>query len=404
MTIVSEILKRIEGIRKPQRTFLLSLFVAIFATHSRINFLNLSRHSSLNEKTYRRGFRRRFDFVRFNQETIGKAIEPDTQKAFAQDASFSKKSGKKTFGLDKFWNGCASRSEKGLEVSLISIVDLKSHQAFALSAEQTPSLLDLQHPKKEASRVDFYLQHLQRTVAYFPVDVKIGLFDGFYAKLKFVDGVTRLGFTVVSKLRCDANLKYLFEGPQKPRGRKRKFSDKVDFQDLSRFEKVEKANEEQEPITLYTKLVWSVCLKRKIKVVVVVKHQEKKKRYVVLFSTDLELSGELIFQYYKARFSIEFIFRDAKQYAGFSDCQARDQEALHFQFNAAVTSVNLGRLMLKEEGKEKAKQVFSMSSIKQRCFNEHLLELFISRLELDQRAIKNHPQFESLRNYAAIAT
>jgi hypothetical protein len=405
MTIVSEILKRIEGIRKPQRKFLLNLFVAIFATHSRINFLNLSRHSSLNEKTYRRGFRRRFDFVRFNQETISKAVDRETKKAFAQDASFSSKSGKKTFGLDQFWNGCVSRSEKGLEVSLISIVDLKLNQSFALSAEQTPPLGDLKRTKKEASRVDFYLQHLQRTAPYFPKDVKIGLFDGFYAKLKFVNGVTGLGFTVVSKLRCDANLKYFYEGQQKLRGRKRKFSGKVDFQDLSGFEKVEKKNNDQEQITLYTKLVWSVSLKRKVKVVVVVKRKdEKKMRYVVLFSTDLELSAQLIFEYYKARFSIEFIFRDAKQFAGFSDCQARDQEALHFHFNAAVTSVNLARLLSQEEAKEKAKQVFSMSSIKQRCFNDHLLEMFISRLELDQTAIKNHPQFESLRNYAAIAT
>jgi hypothetical protein len=405
MTIVTQILKRIEGIRKPQQQFLLNLFVAILATHSRINFLNLSRHSSLNEKTYRRGFRRHFDFVRFNREAIENAIAPESKKAFAQDASFSKKSGKKTFGLDKFWNGCASRSEKGLEVSLISIVDLKLHQSFALSAEQTPPLGELKRTKKEASRVDFYIQHLQGTAPYFPKDVKIGLFDGFYAKLKFVNEVTRLGFTVVSKLRCDANLRYFYEGQQKARGRRRKFSGKLDFQDLSGFEKVEKEKADEEQITLYTKLVWSVSLKRKVKVVVVVKGKaEKKMRYVVLFSTDPELSAELIFEYYKARFSIEFIFRDAKQFAGFSDCQARDREALHFHFNASVTSVNLARLLSQEEAKDKAKQVFSMSSIKQRCFNHHLLELFISRLELDQTAIKNHPQFESLRNYAAIAT
>jgi len=64
MTIVSKILERIEGMRKPQRKFLLSLFAAMLATHSRINFLNLSRHSSLNEKTYRRNFRFKFDFAR----------------------------------------------------------------------------------------------------------------------------------------------------------------------------------------------------------------------------------------------------------------------------------------------------------------------------------------------------
>ena len=47
--------------------------------------------------------------------------------------------------------------------------------------------------------------------------------------------------------------------------------------------------------------------------------------------------------------------------------------------------------------------VFSMASIKQRAFNEHLLNLIISKLALDQTAVINHPQFEYLRNYAAIA-
>ena len=98
MTIVSEILERIEGITKWQREFFSSLLVAILATHSRINFLNLARHSSLKEKTYRRGFRQAFDFAKFNQEAIKKAFASASKKAFAQEASFSRKSGKKTFG------------------------------------------------------------------------------------------------------------------------------------------------------------------------------------------------------------------------------------------------------------------------------------------------------------------
>lgn len=405
MTIVSEILERMNGITKPQRKFLLNLFVALLATHSRINFLNLSRHSSFNEKTFRRGFRRPFDFVSFNQEAIKDGIAHESKKAFAQDTSFSKKSGKQTYGLDKFWNGCASRAEKGLEVSLISIVDLSRNQSFALSAEQTPSLPDLQCQEKAQTRMDFYLQHLERTALNFPKDVKYGLFDGFYAKQKFVNGVTRLGFAVISKLRCDADLKYLYEGQQKKRGRRRKFSGKVDFNDLCGFEKVETEKDEEEHLSLYIQVVWSVSLKRKVKVVVVVNSKDEKKvRYVVLFSTDTELSAKSIFEYYKARFSIEFIFRDAKQFAGFSDCQARDEKALHFHFNASVSSVNLARLLAQEEHKKEEKLVFSMSSIKQRCFNQHLLEMFISKLELDQTAIKNHPQFESLRNYASIAT
>ncbi len=111
----------------------------------------------------------------------------------------------------------------------------------------------------------------------------------------------------------------------------------------------------------------------------------------------------LPFRFYKARFQIEFLFRDAKQFAGFSDCQARDQAALHFHFNASVTVVNVARLIAQEEQKTDEQLVFSMSSIKQRFFNEHLLNLIISKLALDQTAVKNHPQFEYLRSYGAIA-
>ncbi len=118
--------------------------------------------------------------------------------------------------------------------------------------------------------------------------------------------------------------------------------------------------------------------------VVVNRKEPEKPRHVVLFSTDTELAATDIFRFYKARFQIEFIFRDAKQFAGFSDCQARDQKALQFHFNASVTLVNLARLMAQGEHTREGKLIFSMSSLKQRFFNEHLLDLFIDKLALDQ--------------------
>ncbi len=96
----------------------------------------------------------------------------------------------------------ASRAERGLEVSLISIVDVTRNQAFALSAEQTAPQPEMKKPETTRTRIDFYLEHLQRTAAYFPQSITHGVFDGFYAKLKFVDGVCALGYQVVSKLTC----------------------------------------------------------------------------------------------------------------------------------------------------------------------------------------------------------
>jgi IS4 transposase len=51
----------------------------------------------------------------------------------------------------------------------------------------------------------------------------------------------------------------------------------------------------------------------------------------VLFSTDTELDALTLYRYYKARFQIEFLFRDAKQFTGLNDCQARSEPALHSQ-------------------------------------------------------------------------
>ena len=68
-----------------------------------------------------------------------------------------------------------------------------------------------------------------------------------------------------------------------------------------------------------------------------------KPRYIVLASTDLALDGRKLVEYYVARFQIEFLFRDSKQFTGLADCQARAEAALDFHFNAALATLNLAR-------------------------------------------------------------
>lgn len=201
---------------------------------------------------------------------------------------------------------------------------------------------------------------------------------------------------MISKLRSDANLKHLFTGAQKPKGRRRIFAEKVDFTDLSKFETTAASDEKA---LLYSQIVWSVTLKRKIKLVVV----KLGRRQTNLFSTDLELSPEKIFSLYRSRFTIEFLIRDAKQSAGLTDCQARDQKALEFHWNASFSTVNLVRLEMKKATPCGTPPPFSMKSIKQLFFNEHLLKLFISKLDLEQTLIKYQEHFENLRNFAVIS-
>jgi hypothetical protein len=388
MTVVNQILSRLDNINKPQEKFLQVLFATMLSVHSAINFLSLGRHSELSERTFRRQFRRDFDFPAFNRETITQAHCPPPL-CFAQDASFIPKSGKHTFGLDKFWNGSHSRVEKGLELSLIAVLDHHTTAAFALSAAQTPPHLARSKGESGNTRIDFYLEHLRLSAAALPKSVKYG----FYAKQKFVQGVCRLGF----HLRVDAHLKYLYTGEQKPRGARRKYDGKVQLADLSRFEAVPTTERE---LALFTQILWSVSLKRPVRVVVI----KAKKRRVSLFSTDLELSATEILRLYRSRFWIEFIFRDAKQSAGLNDCQARDKPALEFHWNASFACVNLARVVAQPKKTANQPSVFSMKSLKQRFFNERLLNMFISKLGLEQTTIKYQEHYENLRNYAVIST
>jgi len=252
--------------------------------------------------------------------------------------------------------------------------------------------------------VDCYKQQLRDQRQRLPQRVKYHCVDGYFAKKKYIDEVVNLNLHPITKLRGDANCLFLYPGPHpKRRGPKRKYDGKVHFHDLHRFESLGTL-EEAPQVHLYTALVWHVSLKRKLRVVVLVNRKAPHKpRSIVLASTDVELDGRKLVAYYVARFQIEFLFRDSKQFTGLSDCQARAEAALDFHFNAALATLNLARAEEVRASPDHSTQVFSMASWKQCHFNARLLDLFIESLALDPTWVKNQPCYDELRTYGAIA-
>lgn len=229
--IVQTILQKMGMIGKAHRTSLTVLLTTILTLCGKVNFMNLGRYSGRNEKTFRRQFAKSLNFPAFNRAFIEIEIPEAHPILGAIDASFSSKSGKKTFGLDPFYNGSEGRSERGLEISLLAIVDTVTEQAYAFHAQQTYA--KSQNPS--LTRTDYYLLHLEQARPYLPQRLKYLAVDSAYANAPFINGVKALQLDVISKLRQDAHLRYLFEGEQKPRGAKRKYGEKVDFRDFSRF-------------------------------------------------------------------------------------------------------------------------------------------------------------------------
>jgi IS4 transposase len=405
MTIVNDILKQMPALKQPQRKFLETLFATILALRGRVNFRNLSRYCDYSERTLARQFQHTFDWPDFHQRVIKLALEETAELLSVQDASFIPKSGQQTFGLGYFFNSCHSRPERGLEISNLAVVDVTGRRAFTLAVAQTPPVPDkASRPQREETLIDFYRQQLREQRQRLPPQVTYHAVDGYFAKQKYIDEVVSLNLHPLTKLRCDADCLFLYTGPHPPRpGRKRKYDGKVNWQDLSRFEYLGTLAG-AEHWHLYTAVVWHRSLKRKLRVVVVVNRKvPAKPRYLVLASTDLELDGHKLVEYYGARFQIEFLFRDSKQFTVLTDCQARDERALAFHFNASLATLNLVRAEELCAQPSKDAQVFSMASWKQRKFNERLLDLFIEQLALDPTWVKTQPCYDELRAYGAIA-
>jgi len=406
MTIVSDILKQMPMVRQPQRKFLAVLFATILALRGRVTGRNLSRYCAYSERTMARQFRTTCDWPDFHPRVMTAALDPRSELLSVQDASFIPKSGKQTFGLGHFFNGYASRAERGLEISTLAVVDVTRRCAFTRAVAQTPpgAAKAASKPVAEETRSDFYKQQLREQRPRLPECLTSQCGDGYFAKQKYMDEVVALNLHPITKLRCDANCRFLYTGPHpQRRGPRRKYAGQVNFQDLRRFASLG-PRPEAAHVQLYTTLVWHVSLKRTGRVVVLVNRKNPAKpRYLVLASTALDLDGHTLVELYGARFQIEFLFRDSNQFTGRADCQGRAEAVLDFPFNAALATLNLVRAEELLASPDHSVQVFSMASWKQRHFNERLLDVFIESLALDPNWVKNHPAYDELSTYGAIA-
>jgi hypothetical protein len=380
------IVSELEGFSNPFKKYVVVLIETILALRGRLNFTNLERQGGLSARTHGRWHRRAHPFREINREIIRTLASGVL--LLAMDASFIRKSGKATPGLGRFWNGTAGRSELGLEVSLVSVVEVEAGRAFALDARQNLPA------ENDGTAIDAALAHFLETKSDWPQSVAYAVFDGWYAKKTFVDGVLKAGLHMIGKLRKDADLRYLFVGPhENRRGRRLTYVGKVKLDTPEGFTHL---GEFAPGVEWLTAVVYHVTFKRNVRVVLIVDRTKAKAKRVLLFCTDTTLDAALILEYYQARFHIEFLFRDAKQFAGLQHCQSRNDTALDFHFNASFCAVNVAKA-------EADANVFSMASHKARAFNDLCLKRIIATFGIDPQAIQNHPNYENFRNWGTLA-
>ena len=329
----------------------------------------MGRYSNSCEQRFRQLYEHDFDWMEFNTSLMWRNFGRGLRKAIAIDASYISKAGKKTPYIGKFWSGCASAAKRGLEILGIGIVDVDMRNCMMLRAEQTPDNETLRNKADGYNLVDWYLdvlrKHRERLLAITPYVVA----DAWFSKANFVNELCAMGFHLISRLRDDASLWYSHDGIRTgKRGRPRIKGEKIDFDnlDLSRCECLDTDDGK-----VYVIKAYAQAMKRNIKIVV---HYPKLGGHKIYFSTDIEMNGKDIIEYYRTRFQIEFCFRDAKQFTGLNHCQARDLKKLDFAFNASFASVNIAKIMRREEY-----PTLSIGLLKSYLSNIYVLNRFLAK-------------------------
>jgi len=390
-SLIISILNKITHINKWKRVFLCETLTLFLTIKGRINFLQLERYGKYNEQRYRQQFEKPFDYMAFNTELV--KSHGSGHYIIALDPSFIAKAGKKTPGIGYFWSGQAARTKRGLELLGMAAIDVDNHTGFHLDACQT---LTVDHPEKSLAEIyaDSFTAHSGKLMEL----SRVAVADAWFTKKSFIDAVCGAGFHFVGRMRDDANLKYLYNGPQQPGpGRPKKYDGNVNHKDIKteHFHQVLLADG-----TLATTTVaYAVSLQRNVRVVRV----PVGKTHKLYFSTDTQMDAATIVRYYRLRFQIEFIYRDAKQFTGLENCQARTENKLHSHFNMALTATNVAKVAHWLSIPQQQRGAFSMADIKTMNHNALLMDRFFSTFGVTPHLKKNQKLVKELIMYGTIA-
>lgn len=370
----------------------------ILSIKGKLNFLQLERYGTYSEQTYRNQYEQRFDFFTFNNLLIEGVVAAERIIAF--DPSYIPKAGKSTYGKGKYWSGVAGTSKWGLEIGGFAVVDVKNNSAFHLQAYQTPASLELKNDG--LTLLTHYGNLITQNALKFKKISDYMVADAYFSKTPFMVATLAADMHLISRLRDDSVLFYKYKGgPTGNRGCPKKYDGRVVAKNLNMdYFSVKHCGPE---LQICSAIVYSKAFKRDINLAVAIFLKDgveiKRKLY---FSSDLEQTAEDILRYYRSRFQIEFLYRDAKQCTGLTNSQARSENKLDFHFNASLTAVNLAKKDWME-GKGDQHKPFSMANYKTLYNNTLMIELFIRKFAINPNTAKNQKIVQELLEYGKIA-
>ncbi len=304
------------------------------------------------------------------------------------DESVVTKAGKTTHGLDRFFSSLFGKPVPGLAFLTFSLVSVNERKSYPLLVEQVVRSDEEKvrirqqkaaraarkrtrsKKKRETGRPQGSPNRNKRQITWTeelhrvhrmastliervpPLGpLRYLVLDGHFGTTNVMQMVRQsLSLHLVSKLRHDSALYFLYEGPQKPAGRKRIYGDKIDYENIPSKYLVQTDTHEEIQTEIYQATMCHKSFADPLNVVRIVKTKLStlQKARVILFSSDLDLAYDSLIEYYQLRFQIEFNFRDAKQFWGFEDFMNVQPTPVTNAVGLSFFMVNFSHLLLKQ--------------------------------------------------------
>ena len=376
-------------LNKSIQTNVMEMLFLLMVIPRKCNFTQMGRYRKRDEQCYRQTAERSVNWLEMNMWLSAFVFkEGKGRNAIVIDPSFIKKAGKHTPYVGTFWSGCADAVKRGLEILGIGVIDVDLHECMMLKAVQTA--LEKGEEKKEMSLYDRYTKVLEDDKVTLQRIGKVLVADSAFSKRPFIDKVMKMGFHVVSRLRHDAALFYIWDGePTGKPGRPRVKGDKIDVRNID-ISKVNELDLGETSGKAYALKAWCKSLHRVVSLVI---HELPNGSQRLYFCTDESMDGRDVVEYYTTRFQEEFCFRDTKQSLGLTDCQARDKRKLEFAFNSSFTALNVAKIMCKELGT-------SIGRLKAKMINAYYAQRIIDLFEKSPNTPLNKERINEIFSFA----
>jgi len=299
----------------------------------------------------------------------------------AGDATTVTKSGKKTFGLGRFFSSIYSRAVPGIAFQTLSLLDVENRRSWPMLIEQIlpkPKQKKSTSPKvkkqkrgrgrpkgsknknhrdvalnAEMTQVPAMLQKLLKLIGN-TLQLVYFVYDGAFGNNAAVQMTRQVGLHLISKLRNNSALYFAWNGVYSGKGRRPTYGDKVDYSDLPMAHLKSEETKNHIRTRIYHLNVMHKKFADSLNVVIISKKNIKTEKVarVILFSTDLDLEWEKIIDYYRLRFQIEFNFRDAKQHWGLEDFMVIKEQSVFNAANLSLWMVNVSQAILSTSNEE----------------------------------------------------